>query len=377
MFLLWVVGLLAAGQFAKIAVMLPEVAARYEAGSQAALAISLNGIAGLIFGATAGAVIARVGPRRALIAGLLLGAALSLLQAATDSFGVLLGLRLAEGFAHLAIVIAAPVLMIAASAPRHYTAVMGLWGMFFGVGFALCASVAPSLLALGGVSAVLIAHGTTLLGLAALVPLLVQPIPASAPERRSWLAEHVAIYTNPRLLAPGLGFLWHTFMFLALLTFLPGLVAPGQVWFAGALPLVALGGTFAGGVLSRRVSPRWIASASFAGSGVLVLALWLAPEGARMALALLMIAVAGFAPGAMFAAIPVLNTDPRDQARAGGALAQMGNLGTTTGPALYAAVLTFGGLGGVAALTIVLCGLGVLALALIFARIVSIAPIGD
>ena len=96
-----------------------------------------------------------------------------------------------------------------------------------------------------------------------------------------------------------------------------------------------------------------------------------------MALALLMIAVAGFAPGAMFAAIPVLNTDPRDQARAGGALAQMGNLGTTTGPALYAAVLTFGGLGGVAALTIVLCGLGVLALALIFARIVSIAPIGD
>jgi len=375
--LLWLIGLLAAGQFAKIAVMLPEVAALYEAGTQAAWAISMNGIAGLIFGATAGAVIARVGPRRALVAGMVLGGVMSLGQALTMGFEVLLFLRFVEGFAHLAIVIATPVLMVNAAARRHHTVVMGLWGMFFGVGFALSASLAPGLLALGGVAAVLVAHGGALLVMAALVPLLVDRIPPATPERRSWLAEHVAIYTNPRLLAPGLGFLWHTFMFLALLTFLPPLVAPGQVWFAGALPLVALGGTFVGGVIARQISPRWIASASFAGTAVLMIALWLAPPGAQMALALLLIAVVGFAPGAMFAAIPVLNDDPRDQARAGGALAQMGNLGTTSGPAIYAVVLASAGLGGIAALTVLLCVVGIAALALVFGRIVSIAPSGD
>ncbi len=367
--LLWVVGLLAAAQFAKIAVMLPEVAALYDAGPRAALAISMNGIAGLIFGATAGVVIARVGPRRALVAGMLLGGALSLGQAMTSSFAALLVLRLAEGFAHLAIVIATPVLMINAAAPRHHTTVMGLWGMFFGVGFALSATLAPGLLALGGVKAVLIAHGGGLLVLAALVPLLVARIPPAVQERRGWMAEHVAIYTDPRLLAPGLGFLWHTFMFLALLTFLPPLVAPGLVWFAGALPLVALAGTFVGGVIARRISPRWIASASFAGSAILMFALWLSPAGGQMWLALLMIAVVGFAPGAMFAAIPVLNDDPRDQARAGGALAQMGNLGTAGGPALYAVVLGAAGLGGMTALTVLLCLAGIVALVLIFARI--------
>ncbi len=376
-FLLWLIGLLAAGQFAKIAVMLPEVTALYDAGPQAALAISMNGIAGLVFGATAGAAIARVGPRRALVAGMLLGGMMALAQALTSGFATLLALRLLEGFAHLAIVIAAPVLMVNAAAPRHHTMVMGLWGMFFGVGFALTASLAPGLLALGGVRAVLLTHGGALFVLAALVPLLVQRIPASAPEQRSWLAEHVAIYTNPRLLAPGLGFLWHTSMFLALLTFLPQLVAPGAVWFASALPLVALAGTFTGGVMARRISPRWIASGSFAATAVLMLILWLTPEGARMWLALLAIAVVGFAPGAMFAAIPVLNDDPRDQARAGGALAQLGNLGTAGGPALYAVVLAMGGLGGIAMLTAALCLAGIVALALVFGRIVSIAPSGD
>ena len=40
------------------------------------------------------------------------------------------------------------------------------------------------------------------------------------------------------------------------------------------------------------------------------------------------------------------------QARASGALAQLGNLGTTTGPAIYAVVLTNTRLGGMTALTV-------------------------
>ncbi len=68
---------------------------------------------------------------------------------------------------------------------------------------------------------------------------------------------------------------------------------------------------------------------------------------------------------------------PGGQLGAGGALAQLGNLGTAGGPALYAVVLAMGGLGGIAMLTAALCLAGIVALALVFGRIVSIAPSGD
>jgi nitrate/nitrite transporter NarK len=62
--------------------------------------------------------------------------------------------------------------------------------------------------------------------------------------------------------------------------------------------------------------------------------------------ALLLSYTVGLAGGSSFALIPYLSREPAVQARATGAVAQMGNLGSTLGPPLFALTISvFGGLG--------------------------------
>jgi hypothetical protein len=68
-------------------------------------------------------------------------------------------------------------------------------------------------------------------------------------------------------------------------------------------------------------------------------------------------------PGACFAAIPALVADAGDRARATGAIAQLGNLGTVTGPPVFGLALVWGGPGALLAL-LVLAPLAGLAAAL-------------
>ncbi|MEL6644036.1 MAG: MFS transporter [Pseudomonadota bacterium] len=350
--LLFIAGLFAAAQFAKIALTLEDLAAVYP-GLPLPYAVSALSVVGIIFGTTAGVIVARIGVRRVLISALVAAAVLSGLQALTPPFAIFMGLRLAEGAAHLAIVVAAPTLMAAVSDPRDVPVSMGLWGTFFGVGFAASAAVIPML---GGPAGVYAAHGAGLLVLAAaLWPILPRGV-ARAEDRDGFVARHLAIYRNPRLVAPALGFLWHTLMFLGLLTYLPGLLAP---WTAPLLPIVALVGTFGAGVLARRIAPHQIAMAGFVltilGMGVLIVA----PEGVRPVLALPVFVLIGLVPGASFATVPALNADGADQARANGAIAQLGNVGTATSTPLFAATLGAGFAGpALAAMAISAIGLG-------------------
>jgi hypothetical protein len=64
----------------------------------------------------------------------------------------------------------------------------------------------------------------------------------------------------------------------------------------------------------------------------------------------------GLTAGANFAAVPELNHVPRDQARANGAMAQLGNIGTFSGTPIYALVV--GSLWGIAGVSIVICVTG-------------------
>ena len=67
----------------------------------------------------------------------------------------------------------------------------------------------------------------------------------------------------------------------------------------------------------------------------------------------------GIVQGASFAAIPELNATPDDRARAAGAVAQLGNLGTTTGTPVLAALLAVSGASGLALAAITLCAIGI------------------
>jgi MFS transporter, DHA1 family, inner membrane transport protein len=67
----------------------------------------------------------------------------------------------------------------------------------------------------------------------------------------------------------------------------------------------------------------------------------------------------GIAQGASFAAIPQLNPAPQDRALAAGAIAQLGNRGTTTGTPMLALILTHSGITGMALFLICFSALGI------------------
>ncbi|SIN94790.1 MFS transporter [Vannielia litorea] len=361
--LLYALGLLAAGHFAKVALTLAALGVRYpEAGAMLPFAVSMTSAAGILFGATAGIVVARFGARRVLLVAVVTGVALGAAEALLPGFRLFLALRLAEGFAHLAIVVAAPTLMAASCTDAHRGAVMGLWGTFFGVGFAVM-SLAEKLF---GTGVYWVHAGLLAVVGAVLAPLLPRGVGRGAVVAEGWLARHVAIYTSARRFAPALMFFWHALMFMSLITFLPGFLGE---WTAPLLPLVALLGTFWAGAATRRVSPERLALGAFAAGAVLMLAFWALP-GARLAIAVPMLLAFGAVPGAAFAAAPLLNPDPADTARANGAIAQFGNIGTALSIPLFSLALG-AGLGGMAALVVGLSLAGMMAVGLIFRRVAA------
>jgi hypothetical protein len=136
-----------------------------------------------------------------------------------------------------------------------------------------------------------------------------------------------------------MGFVFYTLMFVAMLTLVPGLVAPEHRALTAALmPLVSIGASLLLGV----VMVRWIGAVAVvqAGFGLTIFAalVWWAASGVALVLAAMALSMAlGLVQGASFAAIPALNASREDRAMAAGAIAQLGNLGTTLGtPVLLA-----------------------------------------
>ncbi len=190
------------------------------------------------------------------------------------------------------------------------------------------------------------------------------PDPRGAPAPM-WgiLAQHAAIYASPRLAAPALGFCGYTFLYVAILTLLPPETPDShRALIAAGMPLVSIAVSLTLGVrLLGRMSAVRLVQLIYAVAipGFLVLwALW--GQGAGMvAGGFLLSAALGIVQGASFAAIPELNATPADRARAAGAVAQLGNLGTTTGTPVLAALLATAGPPGLALAAVALCAAGI------------------
>lgn len=334
--LLYAVGLLAAAQFAKIAVSLEALELVFP-GTPVPFAVSALSLIGIVFGVTAGIFVGKVGPRRVILAGLVASCATSCLQALLPPFPMFLGLRLAEGAAHLALVIATPTLMAAITHPKDTSVAMGVWGTFFGVGFALTALVAKIITA---PATLYLAHGLLALGLAVVLWRLIPRQGGGSKQNGvGFLAMHMEIYTSLKLVAPAAIFFWHTATFLGLLTFMPRFLGD---WTAPVLPLAALLGTLGAGVLARNHSPVLIAGAGFLLTALGMSAIAASPAHLSALIALPVFVVAGIPAGASFATGPWLNTDPTDRARANGAITQTGNIGTAISTPLFAAALPLG-----------------------------------
>ena len=360
--LLWLAGLGAAAQFGKISILFETLRSTYGGQGEVALGlvVSIVGMVGLIFGTTAGLLVARIGPRRAIVAALAAGAAMSALQSLMPAYPLMLASRIIEGASHLAIVVVGPT-MIATLAPEDRRPLaMTLWSSFFGVTYAILALIGPH----AGPTSLFLGHAGYMAALAAILALTLPPDPkGQALPMGNLIAQHAQIYASPRLSAPAMGFCCYTFLYVAILTLLPPETPEThRALIAAGMPLVSIAVSLTLGVwLLGRMSAVRLVQAGYAVAIPGFLLLWLSwGQGVGMVVGgFLLSAALGIVQGASFAAIPELNLTADDRARAAGAVAQLGNLGTTTGTPVLAALLATSGPAGLAATAVLLCSLGI------------------
>ena len=343
--MLWVAGLGAAMQFAKISVIFPYIREQYStAGSEIGLLVSIIGFLGIGLGLFAGLIVARIGFRPLLLSALILGALMSLYQATLPPFSMMLFSRLIEGASHLVIVVAAPTLIAQLSSDRYRGLAMTLWSTFFGVAFALVAWLGILLVEAYGLASIFIVHAVILATTAAILMVLLPSQKANNGNEISLsildiLREHIQAYRSPYIAAPAMGWLFYTLTFVSLLTVLPDLIpAQERVFVAGAMPIASIVISLMCGafILPRLPAVNTTILGFILALGVIQL-LWLEIDKSWVCIALL--GVLGLVQSASFAAIPQLNKDAEAQVRANGAMAQMGNLGNTLGTPLLLALL--------------------------------------
>ena len=334
--LLLLAGMTAAGQFAKISATFPLLRAHWpEAGAELGFVVSIVSLIGVAGGVIAGGYVARLGFRRVLIAGLALGALMSLVQALMPPLWIMLITRAIEGASHIALVVAIPTLIAHLSLDRHRPYTMTLWGSYFGVTYALTAWIAPALTTQGPALLYLL-HGLVMIAIAGLIwralpPGTVPRVTTPSPGLIGILKQHPKIYASPRIAAPGLGWFFYTLTFVALLTVLPAYVPEENrevqaFWMpiAGIILSLTLGAQ-----LLRRISAVRIILLGLVLASACLIAIWVWPQALWPPI--LTFAALGLVQGASFAAVPQLNPEPQDQALSNGAMAQMGNLGNLIG----------------------------------------------
>ena len=361
--LLWCAGLGAAAQFGKVSILYDTLRASYGGNGEVALGlvVSIVGMVGLIFGTTAGLLVTRIGPRRAIVAALAAGAAMSALQAPLPAYPLMLASRIVEGASHLAIVVVGPTMIAALAPEQRRPMAMTLWSSFFGVTYAVLALIGPHATPAG----LFLGHAAYMAAMAGVLAFAMPPDPRPTPSSPlgNILRQHAQIYASPRLAAPAMGFCCYTFLYVAILTLLPPETPASQrALIAAGMPLASIVVSLTLGVrlLGRMSAVRlvqWGYAAAVPGF-LLLWAFW--GNGAGMVAAGFLISAAlGMVQGASFASIPELNLSAEDRARAAGSVAQLGNLGTTTGTPVLAALLAASGPPGLVLAATALCALGI------------------
>lgn len=366
---IWLVSLGAAAQFGKFAVLFGRVSAAYpmQSAPMIGLIVSTVGFVGLIFGTTAGLFVSALGYKRVMIWALLAGAAISALEALMPPLPVLLALRALEGGSHLALVVAAPVLTAQLASPRYQAGAMTLYSSFFAVSFATLGVVGPQLADYAGLPAVFLGHaGYLVLSCALMAVLLPKDQPGAMPKLSlaGLVRQHQQVYTDARQAAPAMGFVCYTITFVAFLTVMPQqfLGRPEQAVLATFMPLVSVALSLTLGIwLMQRMPAYRMVQAGFGAAVLFSAVLWLVwGQDLPTKLAAFGIAGAlGLVQSASFASIAQLNPDPESRTRAAGAIAQLGNLGTTSGTPLLVWLIAVAGIDGLALFLAAFSALGI------------------
>lgn len=206
--------------------------------------------------------VARVGERRAIIAGLLLAAACSYAASRSEDFALLLALRVIEGTGYISVVLAALALLIHTTAGKRRTSALAFWSVASPLGGAIAIfAVSPYIggdqqqwrIAFSG-------HAVVLLLLLLATPLLPSINLANRAERKP-LSQVFRIYADPSVLRLALAVGAPLTVALGLITITPTYlisvlnVAPATIGVISTVGILSsvVAGLFAGFILNLRL----------------------------------------------------------------------------------------------------------------------------
>jgi MFS family permease len=306
-------GILGAAQIGKVPAAMTTMSAEFGLGlAGAALLVALFGLMAALGGLAIGLATARIGPNRALLAGLGIGAIAGVAAALAPSAPLLLAARVAEGGGFLLLTVAAPGLIAGLAAPRDRATAMALWGTYMPAGVALGLLSAPLVEALGWRAAWLAL--ATMLGLAALLCWrLVPPSPVAVRGAGPAIGQQLrALAAARRPLQVAAVFATYNVIYLGIAAFLPARLESLGAGIGGAGAAAALaalanaGGNLVSGALMRRgLRPERLVVAGALAMSVTAAAVYLVPwPSLATALAVIACGVGGLVPAACFAILP-------------------------------------------------------------------------
>jgi predicted MFS family arabinose efflux permease len=319
---------------------------------------SVFAIVGVVGGMPAGALVAVIGDRRMLGAGMVALILGIVLGATSERFTLLILSRVFEGFGFLLVVVAGPaILMRVVDSPRR-DFVFALWSCFMPAGMAIAMLTGPlvsSWQAIWWMNAV-IALLSLLAIIATVSPSKSMPHASSAGSFRSDAAATLRS-RGPMLLFAV--FALYNLMMFTLFSFLPILlvarlnISLGTAGFLSALIMLAniFGNLAAGNMLSRGFGRGRLVTVGASLMGAFGLWIFLLQSGdtTTVALCVLFSAIGGLIPATLMSSVPILAPRPTLAPMTMGLLMQGSNLGQLVGPvAVGAAIEIYGWASGAA-----------------------------
>jgi predicted MFS family arabinose efflux permease len=305
----------------------------------------------------------RVGALRFCLSGLACMVAGGLLGVVAPSSAWIIVSRIAEGAGYVAVLVSAPSLIAAATAPPQRGLAFGLWGTHMPIGGVAVLLASPLLFPAYGWRAVWILVAVFAAGVMALLAIqsrrftgMQAGTPRSLASVRASLAQPV-----PWLL--GIAFAVYTLQFYAVMIWLPTYLlqtrstdAMTAALLTALFVLANAFGNMMGGWLMHRNNPRGlIIGVTFAITTLAFLGIFShgLPDGARFACVLAYGFVTGSIPPAVLSGGVRYARSPSEAGSIQGLIVQVSNVGIFCGPPLLAAAVTHGG-GWDAALWVIL-----------------------
>jgi predicted MFS family arabinose efflux permease len=328
---------------------------------QAGFLLSLVQLAGMTLGLPAGLLIQRWGPRRSVLAGLLVLAAASAMGGAAQTAAGLLVSRALEGLGFLCVVLPAPGLLRVLVPPGQLSRTLGGWGAYMPLGAALALLAGPAVMALADAQWGWRLWWWGLSLIAALLALLVFfRVPADAPApgapadprqraaaSASWRSLLKLTLRSRGAWAVALSFAMYSGQWIAVVGFLPSIYAQAGV-AAGAtawLTALAAGVNIIGNLAAGRLLHRGAAPVALLAAGFVAMALGTgvafgvdgSPRVQYLAV-LVFSMLGGLIPGTLFSLAVRLAPGPQAVPTTVGWMQQWSALGQFFGPPLVAGV---------------------------------------